>query len=96
MDTSPGTDADFEVAATFVEEPSMNELNTAIVECLEGSEREDEIVVLLEQVIHAQAKGKDLPCALQPRAELNPSDRRLSAKGPPAKFTLSAARRLAH
>ena len=44
VDTSPGTDADFEVAATFVVEPTLDELNTAIVECLEGSEHEDEIV----------------------------------------------------
>ena len=44
MDTSPGTDADFEVAGTFVEEPTMEEINFSIVECLEGSEREDEIV----------------------------------------------------
>ena len=44
MDTSPATDADFEVAATFDDEPTSEELNFAIVECLEGSEREDEIV----------------------------------------------------
>ena len=44
VDTSPDTDADFEVAATFDEEPTLDELNMAIVECLEGSEREDEIV----------------------------------------------------
>ncbi|CAJ1966817.1 unnamed protein product [Cylindrotheca closterium] len=44
VDTSPGTDADFEVAGTFVEEPTMEEINFSIVECLEGSEREDEIV----------------------------------------------------
>jgi hypothetical protein len=44
VDTSPDTDADFEVAATFDEEPSQDDVNFAIVECLEGSEREDEIV----------------------------------------------------
>ena len=44
MDVSPATDADFVVAATFDEEPGIDEVNTAIVECLEGSEREDEIV----------------------------------------------------
>eukprot|EP00534_Pseudo-nitzschia_fraudulenta_P007251 CAMPEP_0201191482 /NCGR_PEP_ID=MMETSP0851-20130426/142474_1 /ASSEMBLY_ACC=CAM_ASM_000631 /TAXON_ID=183588 /ORGANISM="Pseudo-nitzschia fraudulenta, Strain WWA7" /LENGTH=539 /DNA_ID=CAMNT_0047477625 /DNA_START=454 /DNA_END=2073 /DNA_ORIENTATION=+ len=44
VDMSPNTNADFEVAATFDKEPSMDELNLAIVECLEGSEREDEIV----------------------------------------------------
>ena len=56
MDTSPGTDADFEVAATFVEEPSIDELNTAIVECLEGSEREDEIVA--QQMQQALEEGQ--------------------------------------
>lgn len=44
VDTSPDTDADFEVAATFDEEPSGDDVNFAIVECLEGSEREDELV----------------------------------------------------
>jgi len=44
VDTAPGTDADFDVAATFDDEPSLEEVNCAIVECLEGSEREDEIV----------------------------------------------------
>jgi hypothetical protein len=44
VDISPSTDSDYEVAGTFVEEPTMDELNLAIVECLEGSEREDEIV----------------------------------------------------
>lgn len=44
VDTSPGTDSDFEVAGTFADEPTMEEINFAIVECLEGSEREDEIV----------------------------------------------------
>ena len=44
VDLSPDTNADFEVAATFDKEPSTEELNFAIVECLEGSEREDEIV----------------------------------------------------
>jgi hypothetical protein len=44
VDTSPDTDADFEVAATFDQEPSQDDVNFAIVECLEGSEREDEIV----------------------------------------------------
>lgn len=44
VDLSPNTNADFEVAATFDKEPTMEELNYAIVECLEGSEREDEIV----------------------------------------------------
>jgi hypothetical protein len=44
VDLSPNTNADFEVAATFDKEPTMDEVNFAIVESLEGSEREDEIV----------------------------------------------------
>lgn len=44
VDISPATDADFVVAATFDNEPGMEDVNSAIVECLEGSEREDEIV----------------------------------------------------
>ena len=44
VDVSPDTDADFEVAATFDQEPSQEEVNYSIVECLEGSEREDELV----------------------------------------------------
>lgn len=44
VDVSPDTDADFVVADTFTEEPASEEVNNAIVECLEGSEREDELV----------------------------------------------------
>jgi hypothetical protein len=44
VDTSPDTDADYEVAATFADEPDINQVNNAIVECLEGSELEDELV----------------------------------------------------
>ena len=44
VDTSPDSDADFEVAATFDKEPSQDEVNYSIVECLEGSETEDELV----------------------------------------------------
>ena len=44
VDTSPDTDADFEVAATFDSEPAMDVINKAIIECLEGSEHEDELV----------------------------------------------------
>ena len=44
VDTSPDTDADFEVAALFDVEPTSEEVNLAIIECLEGSEREDELV----------------------------------------------------
>lgn len=44
MDISPDTDTDFEVAGTFDEEPGLDDINLAIVECLEGSEREDQLV----------------------------------------------------
>lgn len=44
VDVSPDTDADFEVAATFDSEPTQEDVNYSIVECLEGSEREDELV----------------------------------------------------
>ena len=44
VDTSPDTDSDFQVAATFDVEPTLDEINLSIVECLEGSEQEDEIV----------------------------------------------------
>lgn len=44
VDTSPSTDADFEVAAIFDKEPTQDQVNMAIVECLEGSEEEDELV----------------------------------------------------
>ena len=54
MDTSPDTDADFEVAATFDEEPTQDDVNFAIVECLEGSEREDELVAQqMQQALEA-------------------------------------------
>ena len=56
VDTSPDTDTDFEVAATFDEEPTLEELNTAIVECLEGSEREDELVA--QQMQQALEEGQ--------------------------------------
>lgn len=56
VDTSPDTDADFEVAATFDDEPTSEELNFAIVECLEGSEREDEIVA--QQMQQALEEGQ--------------------------------------
>lgn len=55
VDTSPDTDADFEVAATFDDEPSQDDINHAIVECLEGSEREDELVA--QQMQAALAKN---------------------------------------
>ncbi len=44
VDTYPDTDANFEVAATFNSEPAQEDVDYAIVECLEGSEKEDEIV----------------------------------------------------
>jgi hypothetical protein len=56
VDTAPDTDTDFEVAATFDEEPELEELNMAIVECLEGSEREDEIVA--QQMQQALEEGQ--------------------------------------
>jgi len=56
VDTSPGTDADFEVAGTFAEEPTMEEINFSIVECLEGSEREDDIVA--KQMQQALEEGQ--------------------------------------
>ena len=56
VDTSPDTDTDIEVAATFDEEPTLEELHTAIVECLEGSEREDELVA--QQMQQALEEGQ--------------------------------------
>lgn len=56
VDTSPGTDADFVVAATYDNEPSPQEVNIAIVECLEGSEREDELVA--QQMQEALESGQ--------------------------------------
>jgi hypothetical protein len=54
VDTSPDTDADFEVAATFDDEPSQDDVNYAIVECLEGSEMEDELVAQqMQQALEA-------------------------------------------
>mmetsp|Transcript_170 Transcript_170/g.198 ORF Transcript_170/g.198 Transcript_170/m.198 type:complete len:596 (+) Transcript_170:143-1930(+) len=56
VDTSPDTDADFEVAATFDQEPTQDDVNFAIVECLEGSEREDELVA--QQMQQALEEGQ--------------------------------------
>ena len=56
VDTSPDTDADFEVAATFDEEPNQDDVNYAIVECLEGSEIEDELVA--QQMQQALESGQ--------------------------------------
>ncbi|GMI00670.1 hypothetical protein TrST_g8810 [Triparma strigata] len=44
VDTSPDEDADFEVAATFEVQPNQDEVNLAIVNCLQGSQEEDELV----------------------------------------------------
>ena len=56
VDLSPDTDADFEVAATFDEEPTQEEVNRSIVECLEGSEEEDELVA--QQMQQALENGQ--------------------------------------
>jgi hypothetical protein len=56
VDTSPDTDADFVVAATFDDEPPLDQVNRAIVECLEGSEEEDEIVA--QQMQQALESGQ--------------------------------------
>ena len=58
MDISPDTDADFVISATFAEEPSPDEVNIAIVECLEGSEREDELVAQQMQQALEMGNGK--------------------------------------
>lgn len=56
VDLSPDTDSDYEVAATFDEEPTLEQINYAIVECLEGSEVEDEIVA--QQMQQALEEGQ--------------------------------------
>lgn len=56
VDTSPDTDADFEVAATFDDAPGQDDVNRAIVECLEGSEMEDELVA--QQMQEALESGQ--------------------------------------
>ena len=56
VDTSPDSDADFEVAATFTDEPTQEQVNGAIVACLEGSEEEDEIVA--QQMQEAFEQGQ--------------------------------------
>jgi hypothetical protein len=56
VDLSPDTDADFEVAATFKNEPQQDDINQAIVECLEGSEQEDELVA--QQMQEALESGQ--------------------------------------
>ena len=56
VDISPDTDADFVVAATFAEEPTAEDVNKAIIECLEGSEEEDELVA--QQMQQALESGQ--------------------------------------
>lgn len=54
LDTSPDTDADFIVAATFEEEPTAEMVQKAVVECLQGSEEEDELVAQqMQQALEA-------------------------------------------
>ena len=56
VDTCADEDTDFEVAATFETEPSQEEVDAAIVECIEGSEREDELVA--EEMKQALESGQ--------------------------------------
>lgn len=44
VDTSPDTDADFCIAGTFEAAPSLEEIQLSIIECLEGSEEQDNLV----------------------------------------------------
>ena len=44
VDTSPDSDIDYEVAATFEKQPGQDDVNEAIVACLQGSQEEDELV----------------------------------------------------
>ncbi|CAB9516983.1 expressed unknown protein [Seminavis robusta] len=61
VDISPSTDADFVVAATFDDEPTTEEVNQSIVECIEGSEREDEIVAQqMHQALDMQNEKLDM------------------------------------
>ena len=56
VDTSPDTDADFVVAGTFAAEPTADDVNMAIIECLQGSEEEDELVA--QQMQQALESGQ--------------------------------------
>lgn len=61
VDVSPDTDADFVVADTFVNEPTSEDVNNAIVECLEGSEREDELVAQqMQEALELKSKELDI------------------------------------
>lgn len=44
VDLAPDADVDFEVAATFDVEPTVEDVHQSIVECIEGSELEEELV----------------------------------------------------
>jgi len=44
VDLAPDADVDFEVAATFDIEPTVEDVHQSIVECIEGSELEEELV----------------------------------------------------
>jgi hypothetical protein len=56
VDVSPDTNADFVIAETFDVEPTSEQVNQAIVECLQGSEREDELVA--QQMQEALESGQ--------------------------------------
>jgi hypothetical protein len=56
VDISPDTDVDFVVAGTFSSEPTAEDVTTAIIECLEGSEQEDELVA--QQMQQALESGQ--------------------------------------
>jgi hypothetical protein len=56
VDISPDTDADFVVAGTFATEPTANDVTDSIIECLEGSEQEDELVA--QQMQQAYESGQ--------------------------------------
>jgi hypothetical protein len=79
VDTSPDTDADFEVAATFDEEPSQDDVNFAIVECLEGSEREDEIVAQqMQEALEAGQLDRVSDMLGIPQVEIDDKEQKLS------------------
>lgn len=56
VDVSPNTDADFTIAGTYDCAPTPDEVQISIIECLEGSKREDEIVA--EQMQKALETGQ--------------------------------------
>jgi len=56
VDTSLDSTADFQVADTFHEEPTREDLNSSIIEFLEGSEREDDLVA--QQMQKALEEGQ--------------------------------------